>query len=97
MTDIQPTAMTGELVTYPQPLTVAELIVRLGELPQDLPVVVNDSEHGFEWERVSAQIVDVQVDRWRDGRLFRFWWTEDYEMRRHPDREYAQAVVIDGW
>ncbi|QMU22518.1 hypothetical protein [Gordonia rubripertincta] len=91
MSEIERAPLAGEIETPARPLTVAELIAQLLLLPQDLPVIDSD----YEWERVAARVVDVDVDRYLDGRLYRFGWTDDYEMRTHPDAEYAKAVQIE--
>lgn len=74
--------------------TVAELIAMLSDVPPDLPVVTN-SEYGHEWERLTAEVIDVEVRRHADGTVFEYGWADSYTMRTHPDREYTKAVIVD--
>jgi uncharacterized protein YcaQ len=93
-TDARRLAVLGQMLSAPQPRTIAEVVAGLGEVQMDPTAAVARTEHLVLWSRLGRRFKIADLDRmlWEERSLFEYWAhivrTEDLPIHRDAMRRY---------
>jgi hypothetical protein len=93
-TDARRLAVLGQMLSKPQPRTIAEVVAGLGEVQMDPTAAVARTEHLVLWSRLGSRFKVADLDRmlWEERSLFEYWAhivrTEDLAIHRDAMRRY---------
>ena len=93
-TDARRLAVLGQMLSAPQPRTIAEVVTGLGEVQMDPTAAVARTEHLVLWSRLGKRFRVADLDRmlWEERSLFEYWAhivpTADFGIHRDAMRRY---------
>ncbi len=96
-TDARRLAVLGQMLSKPQPRTIAQVVAGLGEVQMDPTAAVARTEHLVLWSRLGRRFKVADLDRmlWQERSLFEYWAhivrTEDLSIHRDAMRRYAAS------
>ena len=94
LTDAKRLAVLGQMLSAPQPRTIAEVFDGLGEVQMDPTAAIARTEHLVLWSRLGRRFKVADLDRmvWEDRSLFEYWAhllpTKDLAIHRDAMRRY---------
>ena len=96
-TDARRLAVLGQMLSNPQPRTIAEVVAGLGEVQMDPTAAVARTEHLVLWSRLGKRFTVADLDRmlWEERSLFEYWAhivpTADFGIHRDAMRRYLDG------
>jgi uncharacterized protein len=96
-TDARRLAVLGQMLSAPQPRTIAEVVSGLGEVQVDPTAAIARTEHLVLWSRLGKRFKVKDLDRmlWEERSLFEYWAhivpTADLGIHRDAMRRYLDG------
>jgi uncharacterized protein len=96
-TDARRLAVLGQMLSAPQPRTIAEVVTGLGEVQMDPTAAIARTEHLVLWSRLGKRFKVADLDRmlWEEGSLFEYWahllLTDDLAIHRDAMNRYLDG------
>jgi len=96
-TDARRLAVLGQMLSKPQPRTIAEVVAGLGEVQMDPTASIARTEHLVLWSRLGKRFKVADLDRmlWEERSLFEYWAhivpTADFGIHRDAMRRYLDG------
>lgn len=93
-TDARRLAVLGQMLSAPQPRTIAEVVRGLGEVQMDPVSAIARTEHLVLWSRLGKRfkVADLERMLWEERSLFEYWAhivpTADFGIHRDAMRRY---------
>jgi uncharacterized protein YcaQ len=93
-TDARRLAVLGQMLSAPQPRTIAEVVIGLGEVQMDPTASIARTEHLVLWSRLGRRfkVADLERMLWEERSLFEYWAhilpTADFGIHRDAMRRY---------
>jgi uncharacterized protein len=93
-TDARRLSVLGQMLSAPQPRTIAEVVSGLGEVQMDPTASIARTEHLVLWSRLGKRFKVADLDRmlWEERSLFEYWahivLTADFGIHRDAMRRY---------
>ena len=93
-TDARRLAVLGQMLSAPQPRTIAEVVTGLGEVQMDPTASIARTEHLVLWSRLGRRFKVADLERllWEERSLFEYWAhilpTADFGIHRDAMRRY---------
>ena len=93
-TDARRLAVLGQMLSAPQPRTIAEVVAGLGEVQMDPVSAIARTEHLVLWSRLGKRfrVADLEQMLWEERSLFEYWAhivpTADFGLHRDAMRRY---------
>ncbi len=98
-TDARRLAVLGQMLSAPQPQSIAEVVTGLGEVQMDPVSAIARTEHLVLWSRLGKRfdVPDLERMLWQDRSLFEYWAhivpTADFALHRHAMERYLDGAA----
>ena len=95
--DARRLAVLGQMLSAPQPRTIAEVVGGLGEVQMDPTASIARTEHLVLWSRLGRRfrVADLERMLWEERSLFEYWAhivaTADFGIHRDAMRRYLDG------
>ncbi len=96
-TDARRLAVLGQLLTDPQPRSIAEVVTGLGEVQMDPVSAIARTEHLVLWSRLGKRfrVADLERMLWQEHSLFEYWAhivpTADFAIHRDAMKRFLSG------